>query len=361
MVSGGVRSVRLEGFASIRHAEVELHDLNVLVGANGAGKSNFIRALELLGRIADGDLQFFVGVNGFSALAHRPSPGDIILTVDGGKVGYRATLVAAHDDGAVFAEEEVRGDASWYRIGRGTARTGLRRRFSTPSPDAIAGVVDLLSGCRVFHFHDTSVNSPAKRKVSTADNLALHSDAGNIAAYLLRLSTDGSPAFEQILDTVRQVAPFFRDFVLQPDRSENLLLRWRQTGLSSDTVFSANQMSDGTLRFICLATLLLSPELPKLVVLDEPELGLHPYAIVHLAEMLRLASLRSQVVVATQSVTLMNQFEMPDLVVVERRDGASIFGRPDSRKLQEWLEEYSLGELWEKNMIGGRPGPELSA
>lgn len=120
-------------------------------------------------------------------------------------------------------------------------------------------------------------------------------------------------------------------------------------------MFSANQMSDGTLRFVCLATLLLQPSLPALVVLDEPELGLHPYAIVQLAGLLQQASTRSQVLIATQSVTLMNQFQVEDLIVVERRRGASTFNRPDQDRLRKWLDEYSPGELWEKNLIGGRP------
>ncbi|HSV65797.1 MAG TPA: AAA family ATPase [Mycobacteriales bacterium] len=155
---------------------------------------------------------------------------------------------------------------------------------------------------------------------------------------------------------MQQVAPFFRDFGLQPAPAETILLRWRP--VDSDVVFSANQLSEGTLRFICLATLLLSPEPPRLVVLDEPELGLHPYAIVQLAGVLRSASVRGQFIVATQSVTLMNQFELPDLIVVERRDGAFVFDRPPPDSLREWLDEYSLGELWEKNLIGDRPGPE---
>ena len=150
------------------------------------------------------------------------------------------------------------------------------------------------------------------------------------------------------------MAPFFRDFVLQPEKGDRLRLRWRQS--DSGIVFSANQMSDGTLRFVCLATLLLHPQLPSLVVLDEPELGLHPFAIVQLAGLLRQASVRSRVLFATQSVTLMNQFALEDLIVVERADGASTFNRPDVEKLRGWLDDYSLGELWEKNLIGGRPG-----
>jgi predicted ATPase len=372
MARDGVRSLRIEGFTSIRSAEVQLGDLNVLVGANGSGKSNFIRALELLGRIVDQYLQLFVGLNGgASALLHQPVVEPRIkISLDAEPRGYGAVLTAAANDQLIFTEETVwlHGEPRPHqeRLGEGHRETRLhdvvaeQRGLPPGSHIPVASyVLDLLAGCRVFHFHDTSVNAPPKRRVSMADNINLRTDGGNLASYLLRLSADGGPAYRQIVTAVRQVAPFFQDFVLEPDTPDTLLLRWRQVG--SDAAFSANQLSDGTLRFICLATLLLSPELPKLLVLDEPELGLHPYAIVELAEMLRLASLRSQVVVATQSVTLMNQFELSDLIVVERRDGASVFSRPDVQKLQAWLADYSLGELWEKNMIGGRPGPELPA
>jgi predicted ATPase len=214
----------------------------------------------------------------------------------------------------------------------------------------------LLSGCRVFHFHDTSRNAPVKQFTTTADNLALRNDAGNLAAVLLSLRDTETTAYRRIIGAVRQAAPFFRDLVLQPENNDRIRLRWRQAG--SDAVFSANQMSDGTLRFICLATLLLQPELPSLVVLDEPELGLRPFAIVQLADLLRQASTRSQVLFATQSVTLISQFDLADLIVAERRNGASEFHRPDPEPLAQWLAEYSLGELWEKNLLGGRPHRE---
>lgn len=350
-----VTALRIRDFTSIRDATVRLGDLNILIGANGSGKSNLIRALELLGRIVDGDLQIFFGTNGFYATMHQPSPGDITLEIDSGSYGYRAVLLPARDDLAVFAEESVRTGDMRHPLGRGHRESKLQD--AAAGNDAAArAVVDVLAGCRVFHFNDTSVNAPPKRRTSTADNLALRFDGSNLAAYLLRLAGLPDPAYRRIVGAIRLVAPFFDDFVLEIDPPDSLLLRWRQ--VDSDAVFSANQLSDGTLRFICLATLLLSPKLPRLVVLDEPELGLHPFAIVQLAGMLRSASVRSQVVVATQSVTLMNLFEPSDLIVAGRRGGESTFDRLDPDELQVWLAEYSLGELWEKNILGGRPGPE---
>jgi predicted ATPase len=229
--------------------------------------------------------------------------------------------------------------------------------LETPLPNELRPLVDALRGCRVFHFHDTSRDAPVKQQGYASDSQSLHPDAGNLAAVLLRMRDGDRGRYQRIVRTLKQVAPFFRDFVLKPELApDRVRLRWLQEG--SDTVLPADALSDGTLRFICLTTLLGQPELPGLIVLDEPELGLHPFAIVQLAGMLRAASQESQVLLATQSVTLMNQFELGDLVVVERRDGASVFERPDPDRLSEWLEEYSLGELWEKNLLGGRPRPE---
>jgi predicted ATPase len=364
-----LKSVVVEGFTSIRSAELALNDVNILVGANGAGKSNLIRALGLLGRIMDGELGLYVGLSGgASALLNigLANPRRIRLQAESGSGGYSADLIPAAGDTLIFSAESTwtwRDDTiqrvrQQRPIGAGHRESGLLTPDSSWPPAEVA-LIETLRGCRVFHFHDTSRDAPVKQQGYTADNLSLQPDAGNLAAVMLRLR-DGEPArYRRIVQTIRQVAPFFRNFVLEPELDRaRVRLRWQQE--ASDTVLPADALSDGTLRFICLAALLGQPELPGLIVLDEPELGLHPFAIVQLAGMLRAASQESQVLLASQSVTLMNQFELGDLIIVERRDGASIFERPDPERLSEWLAEYSLGELWEKNLLGGRPRPERS-
>jgi predicted ATPase len=363
MTERQLQRIEVEGFTSIRSASVDLGRLNVLVGANGAGKSNFIQALAMLGRIVDGELNLFVGLNGgASALLNSSgSPARVGLRLEAHPNSYEAVLTPAANDELIFDEERIFFHGAdlprpWNEtLGRGHRETRLHDAVERHDGRSVASyIVDLLRGCRVFHFHDTSADAPVKRYVSTADNLALREDAANLAAVLHALREDDRSAYRRITGTIRQVAPFFRDFVLTPEHNDRIRLRWRE--VDSDAIFSANQMSDGTLRFVCLAALLLQPVLPALVVLDEPELGLHPYAIVQLAGLLRQASRRSQVLIATQSVTLMNQFAVDDLIVVERHDGQSRFSRPDRDGLSSWLNEYSLGELWEKNLIGGRPG-----
>lgn len=357
MADRGLKSIEIEGFLSIRSATVSLGNLNVLVGANGAGKSNLVRVFELLGRIADEELGLFVGLNGGSStLLNDGGSQRLLLVAEAASATYRAILEPAANDELIFLGEVADGPGVRHQLGGGQRETRLAEGGQQPVQREL---YQLLKGCRVFHFHDTGLTAPVKQFASTADNLALRNNAGNLAAILQDLlNSDDSAktaAYRRIVGAVRQVAPFFRDFVLQPE-NDRIRLRWRQVG--SDAVFSANQMSDGTLRFICLATLLLQPTLPELVVLDEPELGLHPFAIVQLADLLRQAASRSQVLLATQSVTLVSQFELTDLIVAERRDGASEFSRPDPEPLAQWLAEYSLGELWEKNLLGGRPHRE---
>ncbi len=188
------------------------------------------------------------------------------------------------------------------------------------------------------------------------DNAALSPDGANLAPFLLRLQDTAPASYRRIEAAVQQVAPFFRGFFLREEAPGRIRLRWRQHG--HDGPILAGSLSDGSLRFMCLATLLQQPDPPKLIVLDEPELGLHPHAIALLAEMIEAASRQVQVVVSTQSVTLTSQFGLSDLIVAERHPGGSTFTRPDPDSLAAWLEDYSLGELWEKNLLGGTPSRE---
>jgi predicted ATPase len=154
-------------------------------------------------------------------------------------------------------------------------------------------------------------------------------------------------------------APFFDDFKLRPRRAARdtvVELEWTQRG--SDYPFHPSQLSDGTLRFVCLVTALLQPNPPSTMLFDEPELGLHPYALNLATSLLREAGIRSQVIVSTQSPHLVDAFEAEDIVVVERAEGASTFTRLKPQRLTTWLEKYSLGELWQKNVIGGSPAHE---
>ncbi|SNT50823.1 Predicted ATPase [Streptosporangium subroseum] len=363
-----IQNLRVKGYTSIQDAEVRLGDITLLVGANGAGKSNFIAALELLGRIADEELGLEVGLRGGAqAVLQAGAKGGSSITLeieafnDELMNSYEAVLVPAANDTLIFEHERItfKGpghDEPWTRALGSGHRESLLSSAPKDSKKISAHVIDILQGCRVFHFQDTSRNAPVKQLGYAAGQDALRPDAGNLAAFLLHLREDYPGNYNQIRTTVQGMAPFFRDFVLAEDSQGRIQLRWSQQGV--DAIFPAEAFSDGTLRYICLTTLLLQPHPPALLALDEPELGLHPFAIVQLAEMLRSAAVNSQIVVATQSVTLLNQFALDDLVIVERDHGGTVLHRPEPERLQAWLEEYSLGELWEKNVLGGRPASE---
>lgn len=360
-----LKRISIAGYKSIERVDVELARLNVLIGANGAGKSNFVGIFELLREIVEGRLQAHVarqgGADALLRFGQKHTPA-LELGFDFDPNGYRLRL-APSNDGGLFIEDEVcsfRG-GGYERpyevsIGTGGAResrlsVAARRR---PAADYVLRSV---ASWRVYHFHDTTAAARIKQHGEVGDMDALRSDASNLAAFLFRLEKTAQDSFALITRMVQRVAPFFERFRLRPDpiNEDKIRLEWVEKG--SDTYFNAHALSDGTLRFICLATVLLQPDMPSVVLLDEPELGLHPLAITLLAELLRRASNDTQLIVSTQSVTLVDNLEPRDLLVVERRPPAraSVFRRMDPDDVQQWIEDYSLGELWQKNVLGGRP------
>lgn len=334
--------IQIAGFKSIRDQTLELRELNVLIGANGAGKSNFIEVFRLLNEIVNRTLRIYVARSGGAdRLLHfgRKRTEEIVIHLDFEGDSYSCRLLPTAGDSLLFAEETL--DSKGMASGHTEAQ--LLRWAVQPEE------------WKVYHFHDTSPSARVKQTGDLADNVALRSDAGNLAAFLYRLQETDQEVFRNIVDTVRLVAPFFGGFDLRPDRlnRNKIRLEWKEIG--ADDYFDASALSDGTLRFLCLATLLLQRNPPTTVLIDEPELGLHPYAITVLADLFRSAAERTQVIVSTQSVTLINQLAAEDVVVVDREDGASVFRRFSSADLESWLDGYALGELWEKNVIGGRP------
>ncbi len=207
---------------------------------------------------------------------------------------------------------------------------------------------------QVFHFHDTSDTARLRANCDIENNHALMSDGSNLAAILYKLREVKRPYYDRIVKTIRLIAPFFKDFVLKPEINPNYIqLRWQDR--NSDYEFRAHQLSDGTLRTMLLITLLLQPEtdLPALIMLDEPEIGLHPYAINIIASLIH--TVQTQIILATQSCTFLDHFEPEQVIIVEQEQGLSSFKRLDSASLSEWFEEYTLSELWEKNVTGGYP------
>lgn len=350
----------VRGFKSIRELEdFKLERLNVLIGANGAGKSNFISFFRMLADMMEHRLQVYVQSEyGPDALLFggRKRSREIEAELYFARNGYRFSLTPAANQ-LIFAAEGTyfTGDfaQTWRSLGSGHPEAKL----PSAGEDTIARyVIPAVQSWRVFHFHDTSSLAPVRTAQPVRDNLRLKSDASNLGPFLRMLREKHPKNYASIVDTVRMVAPFFKDFLYRDDPGERMELEWLEEE-DPDTPRGPLQLSDGTLRFICLATLLLQPShlQPDTILIDEPELGLHPYALVILDSLLQHASERKQIIVSTQSVELINQLEPGDVIVTERREGASVFHRLDAERLSEWLEEYSLGELWKMNVVGGRP------
>jgi predicted ATPase len=220
-----------------------------------------------------------------------------------------------------------------------------------------AEVQNALSDIRVFHFHDTSEAAAIRKPGYIDDNRYLRTDGGNLAAFLHGLNKRQPEYYRRVRDTIRQIAPFFDDFILQAPRENENTIRLNWKDLDSEHLFGPHQLSDGTLRAIALVTLLLQPEseLPSLIILDEPEIGLHPYAMEIIASLIRSVAFHTTLLIATQSVALVNRFSPEDVIVATRSDAHSRFDRLNSKDLEAWLKDYSVGDLWEKNLIGGTP------
>ena len=365
----GLTRLKIEGFKSIRSAELELRPLNVLIGANGSGKSNLVSFFRLLRAVGEGGLQLHVGkAGGADALLHYGSKVTpemrckLEWMVGNATFGYDLALLPTSSGNFATGREDssfqaVGQPAMEYSFGRGRVESGFRGYWEYEVPSEIEFVQSLLSDPRCYHFNDTTATSPMLQQVYIHDNTELRGDAGNLAAYLYMLRETQEPYYRRILDTIRLAAPFLDDFVIEPLElnPNNVILNWRDRARGE--TFGPHQLSDGTLRFIALTTLLLQPEdrLPKLIVIDEPELGLHPFALNVLAGLLRSASHDAQIIVATQSARLVDEFQPEDIIVADHHDGASEFRRLNSDDLSVWLEDYSVGTLWEMNVFGGRP------
>lgn len=365
-----LKRVILNGFKSIKSMDLELRPLNVLIGANGAGKSNLVSFFKMLNEMMGGRLQQYIATSGraqsilhFGPKVTTQMEARLEFEVENGTDIYAMRLFHAAGDTLIFAEESLSFLQTGFQkpkeisLGSGHQETRISQEADKGEPTAQV-FRHLLNHCRVYHFHDTSSTARVREYCYVAASRWLMPDAGNLAAFLLRLrEVNGGRAYRRIVSTIRLLAPFFDDFDLEPvgPNKKEVILNWRDKG--SEQILGPHQLSDGTLRAICLVTLLMQPEdeLPDLIVVDEPELGLHPYALNLIASLFKKVSHYTQVLIGTQSSALLDNFDVEDVVVVNREGSESLFARPDPTALEAWLEEYSLGEIWEKNVFGGGP------
>ena len=361
MTDAKLKTVSIKGFRSIRESVVDLNDVNILIGPNGSGKSNFVSALYFLQNILDKNLQATVGRIGLPSLLYQgpKNTRSIKMEFSFGSNSYGFRLDANDEGKLVIADEFYGWDGGRWSVNRDIP-FGDESEYEKGVPNMIDAYVRPVLEARkwrVYHFHDTTPSSGMKQVGNMSDTVSLHHDASNLAPFLRMLMIYRPKEYSDILRVIRHVSPFFNDFVLEAnaENPELIRLRWRQVGC--EEVFGVNQLSDGTLRFICLAVLLLQPpELqPSTIILDEPELGLHPSAIALLAELIHKASMRTQMIISTQSTELLDYFDADDVIVAEMSDSGSDYRRLSSKELESWLEDYSLSAVWKKNIFGGQP------
>jgi predicted ATPase len=363
-----LKNIKIKNFKSIKDQDITLKNLNVLIGQNGAGKSNFISLFKFLERLAEQQLFDYIfssgGINNFLFNGFESSSFIEVYLEFGFNepLSYYKFNIKSSGEDYKLSESLGANDldlltkALFLDITNNKNESDLKK-----SESSLARIsYSYLRNFKIFHFHDTSENAALKLPQEIDDVYSFKNEAENLAPLLLFLRNSDFYTYNKIVEVTRLVYPIFNDFELQesPVAKGKIVLRWSEKGTGN--IFSVKQISDGTLRFICLATLLLQPKgsnlVPETIIMDEPELGLHPFAIHVLSELLKKASIDRQIILATQSVTLINHFTPEDLLIAERDEsGATIFKHKNSEELKEWLEDYTLGELWESNFFGGRP------
>jgi predicted ATPase len=361
MPTNALDYITIKGFKSIASIEkLPLRPINVVIGPNGSGKSNFIGVFEFLHGVRAGKLKAYVQVGG---------GGDKVLHF-GSKTTKEISLALSFAEGPYELKLRPTAADELYQYEETTLLEGnsdrlVTNRLATTDEESAEWDeerrrrLDHLFDWRIYHFEDTSFSSPMRKTAKVDDNRSLRPDGSNLPAFLYLLREKQRASYDLIVRTVQRVAPFFGDFRLDPLllKPDDIKLEWRHK--TSDQYFDASSFSDGTLRFVALATLFLQPEQfrPSIILVDEPELGLHPYAIEVLAALVRQASVTTQVIMSTQSSLLLDHFQPEDVLVADRVDGGTQLRRLEPEPLAKWLEDYSLGQLWEKNEIGGRPVP----
>lgn len=364
-----LRKVTIRGYKSIAYdnpVTLDLGDVSILLGANGAGKSNVISFFQMLSYMMSKSFGRYVEIAGTaSSLLHYGSKrtsnisGTLTFSNDNSIDTYQFSLSFASPDRLIISEESV----NWHRNGelkpyQVVLEPNFKESSLTESNDVVAkSIYQMLSYCKVYQFHDSSLEGPLRQAcpVETANYLQSHGN--NLPSFLYFLRNNYKDSYRRIVDYVHDVVPQFQDFYLEPVNNY-ISLRWIDNS-ATDYRFNSHQFSDGSIRFIALASLLLQPEhiMPNVIILDEPELGLHPYAISQLAEMIKDASIHSQVFIATQSKDLVDHFDINDVSVIEmdERTQSTTVNQLSEEKYRLWLEHYTVSELWDKNIIGGRP------
>ena len=368
MTTEKLKEISINGYKSIspnHPLTVLLDDINILLGANGSGKSNVISFFKMLNFMMKEKFQIFVELAGTSKVflhygaKNTNIEGQLTFESDTNMNKYRFLLTSVPNDRLIISLEEI----EWGKKGRELQKISLDSEYKESAVmkrnnDTVRVIHKILSTCKVYQFHDTSDKSPLRQSSHVENSNYLQADGSNLASFLYYLKENEiyRSNYNRITGYVQLIMPQFKDFYFEPNEKGFVSLKWENI-FPNDYISLPEQFSDGTIRFIALATLLLQPPttIPRVIIIDEPELGLHPFAIGQLAAMIKEASRHAQVVVATQSSGLVDEFDASQITVIEAENGYSTSRKLDEEDLKDWLEQYSLSQLWNKNILGGRP------
>lgn len=359
--------IKIEGFKSIKSMEFDLSDVNVLVGINGSGKSNFLHFFDMLGAMVRGkNLALYVGIKGGAndLLFHgsentREISCEMTFELSNGTNEYHFTLQPTEDNQLVFSREECRftptnrKPAKWHSLGVGHNEAKIT---DMANGEAARAIRKMLQNCTIYQFNDTTAFGPFKKSVDIVDCVFLQANGRNLAAVLYDLQQNESAVYQSIVECIRLVLPVFQDFYLHPKYGK-ISLAWSHEQLK-DKVMGAHLTSDGTLRLFALTTLLHMPadRISNIVLLDEPELGLHPYAIRIVADLIKLLGNSKQIIIASQSSDFLNEFDMDDIIITTMTANEQTeFERKSKVELKDWLDDFQIGEIWKQNVMGGNP------
>jgi predicted ATPase len=354
-----MEKIEIKGYKSIKELALSLCPVNIFIGANGSGKSNFLSFFDFLKQIYNRNLQEYAALKGIDTFLHK---GSKITEEISTRLYFKETNgysfnIKKGDAGFIFTKEGM-----WYGrnpyvdnpIDIASFGNESALRFQTmPRADYIKNYIKQLAK---YHFHDTSENSPFNCESNVEnDKFYLYERGGNLSAVLYNIKNENGVVYNLIVKTIQSIAPYFLDFFLSPEKNGNIKLRWQSK--YSSAIYGVNDLSDGTVRFIALAVLFMLPKLPETIIIDEPELGLHPTAIAKLSGLIKSAASKGcQVIIATQSADFIGHFTPEDIITVDQISGESVFKRLESDRLKDWLEDYTIDDLWKRNIIdAGQP------
>ena len=375
-VNGGISHIKLSGYKSIKSADVDFNNLNVFIGANGSGKSNFMSFFQMLEFYLSSieGLSEFVGRNGganllmhYGTSTTKSIEAELTFTTSSGETIYYVELGFAVGDKLYFKDEKVsflsnerQQKPEPISLGAGNAFSRLLQ-ISDDDADfkrditTIRTIRNIMRKWSFFQFHNTGKEAYIRGASHLNDGGYLRSDAGNLAAILYKLQDQHPSAYYSIMSYMKQIAPFIEMLEIKEDYgSDYVRIKWSENA-NTNYMLDVSQMSDGTLRALALVTLLNHPDKPPLICIDEPELGLHPEAIRIIGDLIKIASEDTQIVLSTQSTKLIDCFDPEDIVVVSRDKTGTFFERLDYEKYKHWFDEYSISETWDTNIFGGCP------